>query len=146
MILKLVGFLLSRRRPQICGLAEFKPQLLLSRPEIYSKPAWGSTCIRLATSRITSSGLQTLTWPCPKISDFMRKTLSSASTRPLRLADIFYRSFCPSCWDCLDSILWFCYEWSLDGNGLPPPITGEANDLYFPHILNTIDIVIDIMW
>src|SRR6218665_2238323 len=36
------GFLLSRRRPQICGLAEFKPQLLLSRPEIYSKPAWGS--------------------------------------------------------------------------------------------------------
>src|SRR6218665_3415132 len=36
------GFLLSRRRPQICGLAEFKPKLLLSRPEIYSKPAWGS--------------------------------------------------------------------------------------------------------
>src|SRR6218665_951813 len=34
---------LSRRRPQICGLAEFKPTLLLSRPEIYSKPAWGST-------------------------------------------------------------------------------------------------------
>ena len=28
-------------RPQICGLAEFKPKLLLSRPEIYSKPAWG---------------------------------------------------------------------------------------------------------
>src|SRR6218665_504892 len=36
-------FLLSRRRPQICGLAEFKPKLLLGRPEIYSKPAWGST-------------------------------------------------------------------------------------------------------
>src|SRR6218665_1013800 len=29
--------------PQFCGLAEFKPKLLLSRPEIYSKPAWGST-------------------------------------------------------------------------------------------------------
>src|SRR6218665_1166200 len=39
---KPAGFLLSRRRPQICGLAEFKPKLLLSRPEIYSKPAWGS--------------------------------------------------------------------------------------------------------
>src|SRR6218665_378215 len=37
------GFLLSRRRPEICGLAEFKPQLLLSRPEFFSKPAWGST-------------------------------------------------------------------------------------------------------
>jgi len=34
--------LLSRRRPQISGLAEFKPKLLLSRPEIISKPAWGS--------------------------------------------------------------------------------------------------------
>jgi len=33
---------LSRRRPQICGLAEFKPKLLLNRPEIYSKPALGS--------------------------------------------------------------------------------------------------------
>src|SRR6218665_640186 len=28
---------------QICGLAEFKPKLLLSRLEIYSKPAWGSS-------------------------------------------------------------------------------------------------------
>src|SRR6218665_596612 len=37
------GFLLSRRRPKICGLAEFKPKLLLSRPKIYSKLAWGST-------------------------------------------------------------------------------------------------------
>src|SRR6218665_1698155 len=37
------GFLLSRRRPKICGLAEFKPKLLLSRPEIFSKPAWGSS-------------------------------------------------------------------------------------------------------
>ena len=36
------GFLLSRRRPQFCVLAELKPKLLLSRPEIYSKPAWGS--------------------------------------------------------------------------------------------------------
>ena len=35
--------MLSRRRPQIYGLAEFKPKLLLSRPEIYSKPAWGSS-------------------------------------------------------------------------------------------------------
>src|SRR6218665_116676 len=30
------------RRLQIFGLAEFKPKLLLSRPEIYSKPARGS--------------------------------------------------------------------------------------------------------
>ena len=37
------GFLLSRRRPQFCGLAEFKPKLLLSRPENYSKPAWESS-------------------------------------------------------------------------------------------------------
>jgi len=36
------GILLSRRRPDICGLAEFQPKLLLTRPEIYSKPAWGS--------------------------------------------------------------------------------------------------------
>ena len=35
------GILLCRRRPEICGLAEFQPELLLSRPEIYSKPAWG---------------------------------------------------------------------------------------------------------
>ena len=34
------AFLFSRR-PQICGLAEFKPKLFLSRPEIYSKPAGG---------------------------------------------------------------------------------------------------------
>ena len=33
------GLLLSRRRPEICGLAEFKPKML-SRPEIYSKPVW----------------------------------------------------------------------------------------------------------
>jgi len=30
------------RPPKICGLAEFKPKMFLSRPEIYSKPAWGS--------------------------------------------------------------------------------------------------------
>src|SRR6218665_758937 len=36
-------FLLSRSRPQFCGLAEFKPILLLSRPEIYSKPSCAST-------------------------------------------------------------------------------------------------------
>ena len=40
---KPLGFLLSRPRPRIFSLAEFKPKLLLSRPEIYSKPAWGST-------------------------------------------------------------------------------------------------------
>ena len=38
------GQIFIPHRPQICGLAEFKPQLLLSRPEIYFKPAWGSTC------------------------------------------------------------------------------------------------------
>ena len=36
-------YFLCRRRPEIFGLAEFKPKMLLSRPEIYSKPAWGST-------------------------------------------------------------------------------------------------------
>src|SRR6218665_662040 len=40
---QLAGFLLSRRRPQICGLAKFKLKLLLNLPEIYSKPAWGLT-------------------------------------------------------------------------------------------------------
>ena len=30
-------------RQQFCGLAEFKLKLLLSRPEIYSMPAWGSS-------------------------------------------------------------------------------------------------------
>jgi len=27
----------------VSSLAEFQPKLLLSRPEIYFKPAWGST-------------------------------------------------------------------------------------------------------
>ena len=40
------------RRPQISGLAEFKPKLLLSRPEIYSKPAWGSRCIKYLTKAL----------------------------------------------------------------------------------------------
>jgi len=44
------GFLLSRRRPQFCGLSEFKPKLLLSRPEIYSNPACGSSCCSLHLS------------------------------------------------------------------------------------------------
>src|SRR6218665_2588278 len=48
------GFLLSRRRPQICGLAEFKPKFLLSRPEIYSKPAWGSICHPMSASCLAS--------------------------------------------------------------------------------------------
>jgi len=34
---------LSRRRSQFCGLAESKSKLLLSRPEIYSKPALASS-------------------------------------------------------------------------------------------------------
>src|SRR6218665_3692982 len=50
--------LLSRRRPEIYGLAEFKPKLLLSRPEIYSKPAWGLQvmlqCIGLSSFILSS--------------------------------------------------------------------------------------------
>ena len=33
--------MLSCRRRKLCGLAEFKPDFVLSRPEFLSVPAWG---------------------------------------------------------------------------------------------------------
>src|SRR6218665_1002840 len=53
--------ILSRRRSQIFGLAEFKPKLLLNRPEIYSKPARGSSTVHISVS-LTKVTLTCIHW------------------------------------------------------------------------------------